>query len=52
MGSVINTEQAILPAAVGVGIGCGMIAALTDWRLKDLENPGLRGALHHPAGTQ
>ena len=30
VGSVIPTEGAIMPAAVGVDIGCGMIAALTD----------------------
>ena len=39
VGSVIVTEGAILPAAVGVDIGCGMIAALTDRSLKDLESP-------------
>ena len=39
VGSVIVTEGAILPAAVGVDIGCGMIAALTNRRLKDLEHP-------------
>ena len=39
VGSVIVTEQAIIPAAVGVDIGCGMIAALTDRRLDDLESP-------------
>ena len=30
VGSVIPTEQALIPAAVGVDIGCGMIAARTD----------------------
>lgn len=39
VGSVIVTDNAILPAAVGVDIGCGMIAALTNRRLEDLEHP-------------
>ena len=39
VGSVIVTEKAILPAAVGVDIGCGMIAALTNRRLKGLDYP-------------
>jgi RNA-splicing ligase RtcB len=30
VGSVIPTEHALIPAAVGVDIGCGMIAARTD----------------------
>ena len=30
VGSVIVTENAIIPAAVGVDIGCGMIACRTD----------------------
>jgi RNA-splicing ligase RtcB len=30
VGSVIPTETALIPAAVGVDIGCGMIAAQTD----------------------
>ncbi len=30
VGSVIPTESAIIPAAVGVDIGCGMIAVKTD----------------------
>ena len=36
VGSVIPTEGAIMPAAVGVDIGCGMIAALTDLTSHDL----------------
>ncbi|MDE0120981.1 MAG: RtcB family protein [bacterium] len=39
VGSVIVTEDAIIPAAVGVDIGCGMIAALTNRRLEDLDSP-------------
>jgi tRNA-splicing ligase RtcB len=36
VGSVIATKGAIIPAAVGVDIGCGMIAARTTLLAKDL----------------
>jgi len=36
VGSVIATKGAIIPAAVGVDIGCGMIAARTTLRAADL----------------
>ncbi|MFL6142931.1 MAG: RtcB family protein [Labedaea sp.] len=36
VGSVIPTLGAIIPAAVGVDIGCGMIAVRTQWQLGDL----------------
>ena len=36
VGSVIPTEDAIIPAAVGVDIGCGMIATETDLAAADL----------------
>jgi len=36
VGSVIPTLGAIVPAAVGVDIGCGMMAARTSLRAKDL----------------
>ncbi|HQZ34254.1 MAG TPA: RtcB family protein [Ilumatobacteraceae bacterium] len=36
VGSVIATEGAIVPSAVGVDIGCGMAAALTDLTARDL----------------
>jgi tRNA-splicing ligase RtcB len=36
VGSVIPTLGAIIPAAVGVDIGCGMIAVRTQYVLKDL----------------
>jgi tRNA-splicing ligase RtcB len=36
VGSVIPTVDAIIPAAVGVDIGCGMIAARTTLRAADL----------------
>jgi tRNA-splicing ligase RtcB len=36
VGSVIATQGAIIPAAVGVDIGCGMIAVKTKFFAKDL----------------
>ncbi|HJV98325.1 MAG TPA: RtcB family protein [Arthrobacter sp.] len=36
VGSVIPTLHAIIPAAVGVDIGCGMIAMRTQYSVKDL----------------
>lgn len=47
IGSVIPTLGAIIPAAVGVDIGCGMIAASTTLRASDLpDNLGpLRSAI-------
>src|SRR6478752_9137220 len=36
VGSVIPTFRAIIPAAVGVDIGCGMIACKTTLRAEDL----------------
>jgi len=45
VGSVIPTAGAVIPAAVGVDIGCGMIAAeldLTEDRLPDSLDPLLR----------
>jgi tRNA-splicing ligase RtcB (3'-phosphate/5'-hydroxy nucleic acid ligase) len=37
VGSVIATDQAIIPAAVGVDIGCGMIAARTTLDAESLD---------------
>ena len=47
VGSVIPTVKAIIPAAVGVDIGCGMMAARTTLRAEDLpDNLGpLRSAI-------
>jgi len=42
IGSVIPTKGAIVPAAVGVDIGCGMVAAPTDLQAVDLPE-SLRG---------
>jgi len=36
VGSVIPTDGAIIPAAVGVDIGCGMVAAQTTLNARDL----------------
>jgi RNA-splicing ligase RtcB len=55
VGSVIPTEGAVIPAAVGVDIGCGMIAAeldLTEEQLPDSVEPLLgRIAKVIPAGV-
>ena len=47
VGSVIPTKGAIIPAAVGVDIGCGMMAVQTDLNARDLpENlKGIRSAI-------
>ena len=37
VGSVIATKDAIMPAAVGVDIGCGMCAVKTPYRAQQLE---------------
>jgi tRNA-splicing ligase RtcB (3'-phosphate/5'-hydroxy nucleic acid ligase) len=49
IGSVIPTQGAIIPAAVGVDIGCGMMAARTTLTADDLPDSlaGLRGAIEH-----
>ncbi len=47
VGSVIATSAAIIPAAVGVDIGCGMMAARTSLRASDLPDSlrALRSAI-------
>jgi tRNA-splicing ligase RtcB len=47
VGSVIATEKAVIPAAVGVDIGCGMMAVETSLRASDLPDNlhGLRTAI-------
>jgi tRNA-splicing ligase RtcB (3'-phosphate/5'-hydroxy nucleic acid ligase) len=42
VGSVIATKQAIIPAAVGVDIGCGMIAARTSLTGDHLDEASLK----------
>jgi tRNA-splicing ligase RtcB len=46
VGSVIPTVGAIMPAAVGVDIGCGMIAVRTQFTKTDLEGKDL-GIIRH-----
>lgn len=46
VGSVIPTIGAIMPAAVGVDIGCGMIAVKTQFTTSDIAGKDL-GALRH-----
>ncbi|ROP27302.1 RtcB family protein [Pseudokineococcus lusitanus] len=45
VGSVIPTDGAIIPAAVGVDIGCGMLAVRTPYDVEALRRTDLR-ALH------
>src|SRR5262245_6027169 len=47
VGSVIATQGAIIPAAVGVDIGCGMMAVQTTLRADDLPDSlaGIRAAI-------
>lgn len=47
VGSVVPTERAIIPAAVGVDIGCGMMAVRTSLVASDLPDDlgGLRTAI-------
>lgn len=45
VGSVIPTLEAIIPAAVGVDIGCGMIAVRTQWTADDVRAAGPLRAL-------
>ncbi|MBU6451676.1 MAG: RtcB family protein [Cyanobacteria bacterium REEB67] len=55
IGSVIPTHRAIVPAAVGVDLGCGMIAVATTLRAVDLPDDlkALRTAIERavPVGT-
>ncbi len=40
VGSVLPTKGAIIPAAVGVDIGCGMIAVRTPWSADEVRSRG------------
>ncbi|HXF66535.1 MAG TPA: RtcB family protein [Burkholderiales bacterium] len=42
VGAVIATRRAIIPAAVGVDIGCGMVAARTTLTAEDLDETRLK----------
>lgn len=46
VGSVIPTVGAIMPAAVGVDIGCGMIAVKTQFTTKDIADKDLSTLRH------
>lgn len=46
VGSVIPTVGAIMPAAVGVDIGCGMIAVCTQFTKQDLDGKDLTSLRH------
>ncbi len=46
VGSVIPTIGAIMPAAVGVDIGCGMIAVKTQFSATDIANKDLKKLRH------
>ncbi|MGQ0543824.1 MAG: RtcB family protein [Betaproteobacteria bacterium] len=46
VGSVIPTKQAIIPAAVGVDIGCGMMAARLSLTANDLDEKTLTKVFH------
>src|SRR4051794_17717267 len=39
VGTVLATERAVIPAAVGVDISCGMIAVRTPLKRPDITNP-------------
>jgi tRNA-splicing ligase RtcB len=46
VGSVIAMKQAVAPSAVGVDIGCGVVATKTSLKVEDLERlPALRAAI-------
>src|SRR5215203_253910 len=46
VGTVLATKGAVIPAAVGVDIGCGMIAVRTPLRRADVANPaGIRNGI-------
>jgi tRNA-splicing ligase RtcB len=57
VGSVIPTKGAVIPAAVGVDIGCGMMAARTSLMASDLPDnlEGIRSAIEravpHDSGS-
>src|ERR1700754_382724 len=46
VGSVIPTLGAIVPAAVGVDIGCGMLAVRTQFTAEDVRARGSLSRLH------
>lgn len=52
VGTVIATKGAIIPAAVGVDIGCGMCAVRLPFKADDIKDlPGLRAAIEKDVPT-
>lgn len=51
VGSVVPTEGAIMPACVGVDIGCGMMAVKTSHKIEDLPNLNKKG-IHESISSQ
>ena len=51
IGSVIATETAVIPSAVGVDIGCGMAARRLDLRVDQLPDAGLDGWVNQMPAT-
>jgi len=49
VGSVIPTQRAIIPAAVGVDIGCGMIATRLSLSASDVDEKSLTKVFHQIA---
>lgn len=43
VGTVFGTDRAVIPAAVGVDIGCGMIGVRTQFAWSDLQDKDLTG---------
>ena len=51
VGTVLATKGAIIPAAVGVDIGCGMIAVRTPLTRSDIRNPAAVRDRHRTADS-
>ncbi len=51
IGSVIATHKAIIPAAVGVDIGCGMVACRLSITANDLDEKSLKGVFEQMSRT-
>src|SRR6201997_4251 len=51
VGSVIPTKGAIIPAAVGVDIGCGMMAVQTSLNARDLPENLKNSRSHRKGGS-
>ena len=49
VGTVLATQGAVIPAAVGVDIGCGMIAVRTPLKRADIADAGGRPRRHRAA---